>query len=262
MNYLKVYCNLIRKAENRVPPEGYTEKHHTFPKSIFGKNNRVVALTGREHYIVHALLEKIYIKRYGLNDKRTIKMIHAHTLMKSKGKYYNSYLYNLAVIRKSEVMKGKPPYIMTEKTRMKIGESRKGKTASEETKRKHSERMKGKNNPNYGKPRSEESKRKQSESMKGKKHTKETRQKWSEARKGEKHPGYGKKRDVEIVNKIVEKKSKEFLIINPEGEIVCGKNIAKFCRENDLDKATVCNMLNYKRGIKSHKGYRALPQSD
>jgi hypothetical protein len=41
MNYLKHYCNLIRKAENRVPPEGYTEKHHTFPKSIFGKNNRV-----------------------------------------------------------------------------------------------------------------------------------------------------------------------------------------------------------------------------
>lgn len=262
MNYLKHYCNLIRKAENRTSPEGYIEKHHIFPVSIFGKNNRIVVLTGREHYIAHALLEKIYIKKYGLNDKRTIKMIHAHTLMKSKGKYYNSYLYNLAVIRKSEVLKGKPPYIMTEKTRMKIGESRKGKIASEETKRKHSERMKGKNNPNYGKPRSEESKRKQSESMKGKKHTKETRQRWSEARRGEKHPGYGKKRDVEIVNKIVEKKSKEFLIINPEGEIVCGKNIAKFCGENDLDKATVCNMLNYKRGIKSHKGYRALPPSD
>jgi len=37
MNYLKVYCNLIRKAENRTPPEGYTEKHHIFPKSIFGR---------------------------------------------------------------------------------------------------------------------------------------------------------------------------------------------------------------------------------
>jgi hypothetical protein len=23
MNYLKVYCNLIRKAETRTPPEGY-----------------------------------------------------------------------------------------------------------------------------------------------------------------------------------------------------------------------------------------------
>ena len=35
MNYLKAYCNLIRKAEHRVLPEGYTEKHHIFPKSIY-----------------------------------------------------------------------------------------------------------------------------------------------------------------------------------------------------------------------------------
>jgi hypothetical protein len=262
MNYLKHYCNLIRKAENRTPPEGYTEKHHTFPKSIFGNNNRIVILTGREHYIAHALLEKIYIKRYGLNDIKTIKMIHAHTLMKSKGKYYNSYLYNSAVIRKSEVLKGKPPYVMTEKTRMKMAESRRGKPRSEEFKRKQSERMKGKNNPNYGKLRSEETKRKQSEGMKGKKHTIETRQKWSEQRKGEKHPNYGKKRDVETVNKVAEKNSKEFSIINPEGEIIHGKNISKFCRENNLDKSTVCNMLKYKKGIKSHKGYRALPKRD
>ena len=84
MNYLKVYCNLIRKAENRTPPEGYTEKHHTFPKSIFGKNNRLVVLTSREHYIAHALLERIYIKRCGIKDKKTTKMIQAHILMKSK----------------------------------------------------------------------------------------------------------------------------------------------------------------------------------
>jgi hypothetical protein len=261
MNYLKIYCNLIRKAENRISPEGYVEKHHIFPKSIFGKNNRVVVLSGREHYIAHALLEKIYIMKYGVNDKRTIKMIHAHTLMKSKGKYYNSYLYNSAVIRKSEVMKGRPPYVMTEKTKIKMSKSKKGKIASEETKRKRSESMKGENNPNYGKQRSYQTRRKIGEANKGKIHTEETKQKWSEARKGEKHPGYGKKRDIEIVNKIAEKNSKEFLIITPKGEIVCGKNIAKFCRENNLDNATVCNMLNYKLGIKSHKGYRAISKN-
>lgn len=48
MNYLKIYCNLIRKAENRTPPEVYTEKHHIFPVSIFGKNNRIVVLTARD----------------------------------------------------------------------------------------------------------------------------------------------------------------------------------------------------------------------
>ena len=97
MNYLKVYCNLIRKAENRTPPEDYTEKHHTFPVSIFGKNNRIVVLTAREHYIAHALLEKICIQRYGLRDKRTIKMTYAHTSMVAVNgnneRYYNSYLY-------------------------------------------------------------------------------------------------------------------------------------------------------------------------
>jgi hypothetical protein len=77
MNYLKVYCNLIRKAENRTPPEGYTEKHHIFPKSIFGKNNRLVVLTAREHYIAHLLLWKGFGKRYGEKNQKTIKMFYA-----------------------------------------------------------------------------------------------------------------------------------------------------------------------------------------
>jgi hypothetical protein len=96
MNYLKVYCNLIRKAENRTPPEGYTEKHHTFPKSIFGNNSRLVALTAREHYVAHVLLERVCIKRYGLNHWKTQKMICAHISMTSKGNYFNSYLYENA----------------------------------------------------------------------------------------------------------------------------------------------------------------------
>jgi hypothetical protein len=104
MNYLKVYCNLIRKAENRTPPEGYTEKHHTFPKSIFGNNNRIVILTGREHYIAHVLLEKICIQRYGLNHKNTQRMLCAHINMKSKGRYYNSFLYESAKIKRSKSM--------------------------------------------------------------------------------------------------------------------------------------------------------------
>ena len=45
MNYLKTYCNLIRKAEQKgytkkkAKEQGlYVEGHHTFPKSIYGKN--------------------------------------------------------------------------------------------------------------------------------------------------------------------------------------------------------------------------------
>ena len=103
MNYLKVYCNLIRKAENRTPPEGYTEKHHTFPKSIFGNNSRLVVLTAKEHYIAHTLLEKVCIYRYGVKHSRTRKMNYAHTMMGAMGKYNNSRLYESARIRKSEM---------------------------------------------------------------------------------------------------------------------------------------------------------------
>ena len=77
MNYLKHYCNLIRKAETRTPPEGYTEKHHTFPVSIFGNNKRIVILTAREHYIAHLLLWKGFGKRYGKDGQKTIKMFYA-----------------------------------------------------------------------------------------------------------------------------------------------------------------------------------------
>jgi len=109
MNYLKHYCNLIRKAENRILIEGYTEKHHTFPKSIFGKNNRIVVLTAREHYVAHALLERICIKRYGLYNWKTIKMIKAFWSMNNRSKKYNSTLYESSKENKSFSMKLQNP---------------------------------------------------------------------------------------------------------------------------------------------------------
>jgi hypothetical protein len=131
MNYLKVYCNFIRKAKNRIPPEGYTEKHHTFPKSIFGNNTRVVVLTAREHYIAHLLLWKICEKRYGSKNQKTIKMFYALWYMNNGSKcnrYFNSKLYemmrnNFIDIRKNDTkwrdnfllgrqrMKNNPQYV-------------------------------------------------------------------------------------------------------------------------------------------------------
>ena len=153
MNYLKVYCNLIRKVEKRTPPKGYTEKHHTFPKSIFGKNNRIVVLTAREHYIAHALLEKICIKRYGLNDKRTIKMTYAHISMsgatKNNERYYNSYLYESARIRFSTNNPSK---------RLDVKEKQIKSALERWSNQKEKEKITGKNNPFYGKRHTEETK--------------------------------------------------------------------------------------------------------
>jgi hypothetical protein len=214
MNYLKVYCNLIRKAENRTPPGGYTEKHHIFPVSIYGKNNKIVILSGREHYIAHALLEKVCIQRYGLNHWKTYKMSSAHYLMNDGRRYYNSYLYECArkrwSIMHSDKLKGSIPWNKgkkgsqvawnkgiktgsfaerTEEWKRKIGEANKGKTHSEETKRKLSEASKGNQNCK-GKKLSEEQKRKLSEInkgnqyAKGKKLSEEQKRKLSEINKG------------------------------------------------------------------------------
>ena len=196
MNYLRVYCNLIRKAENRTPPDGYIEKHHIFPVSIFGNNKRIVVLTSREHYIAHALLEKIYIKRCGTNDKKTIKMTYAFWLMNNKkDNYCNSKLYEGARIRfyenniwkdrkHSEETKEKLRQIglnRSEEYKRNMSEIKKGKPMSEETKRKLSEINKEKCSNNHSKniPLSEEHREKISNTLKDRKLSDETKAKMS-----------------------------------------------------------------------------------
>jgi hypothetical protein len=145
MNYLKIYCNLIRKAENRgytkkkaKELEMYVEGHHTFPVSIFGKNKSIVYLTAREHYIAHALLERICIRRYGLEHWKTKKMTNAHIIMGGRGKYKNSYIYEEARKRYSKNRMGIP---MKDSSKVKLRNQRLGKKHSIETR----EKIKNKN---------------------------------------------------------------------------------------------------------------------
>ena len=84
MNYLKLYCKLVRKFEARgltrkeAKKQGlYTESHHVFPACLYGrnaKNNRLIELTAKEHYILHAVLEKAFVQRYGVVHPKTFKM--------------------------------------------------------------------------------------------------------------------------------------------------------------------------------------------
>jgi len=164
MNYLKTYCNLIRKAEQR----GYTKKkakelgvyvegHHTFPVSIFGKNKRIVYLTAREHYIAHALLERICIQRYGKEHWKSKKMNNAHIIMGGRGKYKNSYIYEEARKRYSDHRTGVP---MKEESKLKLRNYRLGKKQSPEV----VEIIKLKNT---GKKRTQEQKDRMSKVQKG-----------------------------------------------------------------------------------------------
>ena len=96
----------------------------------------------------------------------------------------------------------------------------KERVVSKKTREKLSKANKGKNNPNYGKPRSEETKKKISENNKGKhnhsekirkristahkgkKLSEETKKRMSEARKGKNNPLYGKHLSEEVKKKI------------------------------------------------------------
>ena len=154
MNYFKHYIKLIKKARGRVINE-YCEKHHVFPISIFGKNKFIVKLTAREHYIAHALLEKIYINRYGLNHPNTRKMINAFFMMnntfgRGQKRYFNSRLFEKSKLRFSEQRSGQNSPMYGKK-----------RTFSQ----KHLDNLKaarksGKDSPLYGKKRSEEIKQK------------------------------------------------------------------------------------------------------
>jgi len=50
-----------------------------------------------------------------------------------------------------------------------------------------------------------------------------------------------------------EKNMKEFVVLSPSGEVIKGKNIKLFCKENNLNQGNFSNVILGKR--KSHKGY-------
>ena len=188
MNYLKTYCNLIRKAEKRgytkkkAKEQGiYVEGHHTFPISIFGKNKRIVYLTSREHYIAHALLERVCIKRYGLENWKTKKMTYAFWCLnnqKSKNNYLNSYLYEQSKLNFSKLHSERMfNNILSEETKKKIGMGNKGKIRTEEQRKKLSIAKTGTKMP---KEAVEISKQKNT----GKRRTQEQRDRMSKAQKG------------------------------------------------------------------------------
>lgn len=86
MNYSKIYNDLVEKAKSRgldkSKHEGYFEIHHILPKCLGGSDDKsnLVMFTGREHYLAHLILWKMYPKENGLfhaawmmSNKRFIK---------------------------------------------------------------------------------------------------------------------------------------------------------------------------------------------
>lgn len=136
--YTKYYRAIISRAASisRSKKSEYFEAHHVVPKSLGGTNSKtnLVLLTGREHFLCHFLLTKMF-QRQSNNHKR---MLHAFMLLKGSNshqqRYINSRLYenikrDYAQIR-SKARKGKT---LSAEHRKKISETLKGHTVSNET---------------------------------------------------------------------------------------------------------------------------------
>ena len=93
------------------------------------------------------------------------------------------------------------------------------KKHTEETKKKISEKVSGKNNPSYGVPCSEERKRKISERAKER-----------------------------FANGFISSSAKTWMLISPQGEefIITGE-LKKFCKLHSISYATMCAAIKYNR---------------
>ena len=175
--YTSWYNSIIANAKSRVlPKEIYTESHHIIPRSLGGNNdlsNRV-KLTAKEHRLVHILLPKMTI-----DPKHTKSMWYAAwMILRTKNKDQNR-----------TISKGKAYELAKIKIAVFSSELHKGKPKSEETKKKISEKTKGRVSPNKGKSMSDEQKYKMKETIvkNGRYISPETVAKILESRKSYKH---------------------------------------------------------------------------
>jgi len=171
MKYEKIYSQIIERAKYRVL-EGYKETHHIIPRCMGGTDEKdnLVDLTGREHFICHLLLTRIYPKHKGL---RLAIWNMCNVKRSYQGRYKpNSRLYEMIRTEYGEHIKGEnhPSYGRkhSDEVREKMSQiakkrfennsgTFKGKTHSEETRNKISNNMKGKVQSDHQKSRVKES---------------------------------------------------------------------------------------------------------
>ena len=165
MNYEKIYNQIIEKAKDRVLID-YKETHHIIPRCMGGvdEKDNLVDLTAREHFICHLLLTKIYPRHKGLRlaiwnmcnvkrnyqyrykpNSRLYKMIRDEYRENIKGENHPSYGR-----KNSDEVKQKMSKIAKKRFENNAG-TFKGRTHSEETRKKLSNNMTGKAQTNHQK---------------------------------------------------------------------------------------------------------------
>ena len=173
--YTKCYYNIIDRAKSRdLSKETYIEKHHIIPKSLGGLNNKdnLVKLTAKEHRLAHILLPRMTI-----DPLHTKSMWYALWMM----------LRTKNTNQQRKISKGSAFEVAKIKVAENSSQLHKGKTVSEETRKKLSKSCKGRESAFKGKSHSTESKEKLSIARKGKTNSPETVAKIIESRKHYRH---------------------------------------------------------------------------
>ena len=142
--YTRIYNALVENARSRML-EGYTEKHHIVPRALGGTDDphNIVALTAREHFVVHRLLVRM---THGQARYKMISALWAMCNLRSKfHSRHTPTARQYATAREmwrekmSIVLKGT---MKTDDHKAKIGAKHRGKVLSEDTRRKISETRK------------------------------------------------------------------------------------------------------------------------
>jgi hypothetical protein len=121
---------------------GYKEKHHILPRCLGGDNSKenLVALTPKEHFIVHMLLCKFTL------GKSRIKMLNAFHAMIYFTKKNRNYKVTSRIVEKLKIEFQKNNPVFDPEVRRKIGIGNKGKTVSKESRLKMSKARMGNKN--------------------------------------------------------------------------------------------------------------------
>lgn len=99
MNYTRIYASIVLRAQSErterlaLKKQGqYFEDHHIVPRSLGGKDtiDNMALLTGREHFICHWLLVKIYQNDIDAHDK----MLMALWMMQNTNGYHTDRYIN------------------------------------------------------------------------------------------------------------------------------------------------------------------------
>lgn len=249
--YTRWYYNIITNAQARtLLSDVYIEKHHIVPKSLGGSNSstNLVSLTAREHFLCHWMLTKM------TTGKAKQSMIFALRMLKSASSGHQRYhssitarvyesIKNSHSKYMSDLLKGR---IVSEETKQKMSVSAKNRPANPFRGKTHTNKTKlAIGNSNRGKKRTPAQKEKLSNSLRNM--PKSRRENLSIYKKN--HP---------LSEESLSKIRNQYLVTFPNNKTQIVNNITEFCKAHQLSLPAMRDQVA-KGKQEQHKGYKIKP---